>query len=146
MTRPIALVAVAFLAAAPSCSGGKFKTTTVAVNEHRITVEIANTGELRAQGLMYRDSLPANGGMIFVYPEEAPRSFWMRNTRIPLSIAFADKTGRILNIEEMKPMQNTSTPSRGPAMYALEMNEGWFAEKGVKPGDTLSELPEPPKP
>ena len=98
--------------------------------------------ELRTRGLMYRDSLGADRGMPFVYPDEQMRGFWMKNTRIPLDIAFADSAGRIVWIDQMAPLDTDSTSSRYPAKYALEMNQGWFAAHGVAVGATLADLPE----
>ena len=82
-------------------------------------------------------------GMLFVYPNSAPRSFWMENTSIPLSIAFLDETGRVLNIENMTPHDRTGVPSAGSAMYALEMNRGWFERNGVQVGAVIAGLPGP---
>ncbi len=102
-----------------------------------ISVEIADTRELREVGLMNRDELPDDYGMLFVYPDERIRSFWMRNTRIPLDIAFIDRNGSIVNIEQMEPQTDENTISAGPVMYALEMNVDWFESNGVEPGDRL---------
>ncbi|MCL7979825.1 MAG: DUF192 domain-containing protein [marine benthic group bacterium] len=102
-----------------------------------ISVEIADTRELREVGLMNRDELPDDYGMLFVYPDERIRSFWMRNTRIPLDIAFIDRNGSIINIEQMQAQTDENTISAGPVMYALEMNQGWFASNDVEPGDRL---------
>jgi uncharacterized membrane protein (UPF0127 family) len=102
-----------------------------------ISVEIADTRELRERGLMNRDALPEDYGMLFVYPDERIRSFWMRNTRIPLDIAFIDRNGSIVNIEQMQPQTDENTLSTGPVMYALEMSQGWFESNDVEPGDRL---------
>jgi uncharacterized membrane protein (UPF0127 family) len=101
------------------------------------TLEIADTDELRQKGLMRRDSMPKDQGMIFVFLDEAPRSFWMKNTRIPLDIIYLDARGRIVSIKQMKPFDLTGTPSDGPAQYAIELNEGTASKLGIKPGDTL---------
>ena len=101
---------------------------------HRLSVEIADEPAERSRGLMHRASMDANAGMLFIYPTEAPRSFWMENTSIPLSIAYIDLTGRILNIENMTPFDRRGVPSAGPAVYALEVNQGWFEGHGVKQG------------
>ena len=90
---------------------------------------------------MYRFSLPADHGMLFVFPQPQPLSFWMRNTYIPLSIAYIDVEGRILNVVEMAPRSDATHPSRGEALYALEMRKGWFADKGVGPGTRVTGLP-----
>ena len=103
----------------------------------RITVELADTPALRQLGLMNRDSLPENHGMLFVYPDEQIRSFWMRNTRIPLDIAFIDRNLTIVNIEHMEPQTDENTYSTSPVQYALEMSLGWFEANGVGVGDRL---------
>jgi len=133
---------VALLALTLAACGGPFPSDTIDVGGHSIKVEIAATPELRARGLMYRDSLGDDRGMLFVYPDEAPRGFWMKNTRIPLDIAYADGTGRIVRIAHMEPFDTNTTPSTYPAKYALEMNKGWFEAKGVAVGAVLADLPE----
>ncbi len=101
---------------------------------HRIEAEVAANQADRSQGLMHRRSMPQNHGMIFVFPVSAVHCFWMRNTPLPLSIAFLDDKGVIIDIDEMAPETDTShCPSR-PARFALEMNAGWFKAKGLKPG------------
>jgi uncharacterized membrane protein (UPF0127 family) len=109
----------------------------VSVGGIPISVEIADTPALRERGLMHRDSLPANHGMLFVYADEQMRSFWMRNTKIPLDIAFIDRNGTIVNIEQMEAQTDENTVSNAPAMYALEMSLGWFEANGVGIGDRL---------
>lgn len=125
------------------CKRHVLPTTRIKVGEHSMLVEVADNGENRARGLMNRDGLPANEGMLFVYPEAEPRGFWMKNVRFPLSIAFAGEDGVIVSISDMKPMSKRSTLSGAPAMYALEVNEGWFLENGVKVGQVLGDLPGP---
>ena len=117
--------------------GTPIRVERVTVGGIPVSVEIADTRALRERGLMNRDSLPADYGMLFVYPDELIRSFWMRNTRIPLDIAFIDRNGSIINIEQMQPQTDENTLSAGPAMYALEMSLGWFEVNGVGPGDRL---------
>jgi uncharacterized membrane protein (UPF0127 family) len=117
--------------------GTPIRVERVTVGGVPISVEIADTRGLREQGLMNRDSLPADYGMLFVYPDERIRSFWMRNTRIPLDIAFIDRNGSIINIEQMEPQTDENTLSDAPVMYALEMSLGWFEANGVGPGDRL---------
>lgn len=130
------------LFALAGCSAGKkFPTTTIQVDDQAVLVELAvNTSE-RAQGLMHRASLPADDGMLFVYPDEAPRSFWMKDTKIPLSIAFVDAKGKIVRIADMQPLVTESTKSLYPAKYALEMNQGWFAEHDVVEGEHITGIP-----
>ena len=118
-------------------------TVPLSINGHKITAEVAATPEQRATGLMHRFSLKPDHGMIFVFERPEPLSFWMKNTFIPLSIAFIAPDGRIVNVDDMAPQDETSHWSRGPALYALEMRKGWFAERGIKAGDTVKGLPEP---
>ncbi len=107
-----------------------------------IGVETASDAAERAQGLMFRESLGEECGMIFVYDgEQRQLSFWMRNTLVPLSVAYIDSEGSIVSIHDMEPLDETSVPSEGPAQYALEVNQGFFEENGVEAGDTV-ELPE----
>jgi uncharacterized protein len=108
-----------------------------------VRVEVADNIFERARGLMYRTALGVNRGMLFVYPEEQRLSFWMKNTLIPLSIAFIDSERRIVDIQDMKPLDDEppSYVSADPAQYALEVNQGFFDERGVKVGDRV-ELPE----
>ncbi len=103
--------------------------------------EVSATPEAREKGLMGRDTLPRDSGMLFVYPEDRPLGFWMKNCRSPLAAAFIDRGGLILNIEEMAPgtgIPDGSLPrysSRGDARFVLEMEAGWFSRKGIRSGD-----------
>jgi uncharacterized membrane protein (UPF0127 family) len=116
----------------------------VEIGDHSVKVELAETSGEQARGLMYRRDMAWNKGMLFVYPSERVLSFWMKNTFIPLAIAFLDGEGRIVHIAHMKPQDPTSHSSIHPARYALEMNDGWFEKAGVKAGDrALFELPSP---
>ena len=99
-----------------------------------IMVEIADDDAERAKGLMFRESLPRDEGMLFVYESERRLSFWMRNTLIPLDVAYIDSQGRIVDIQTMEPRDETSHWSASDAQYALEMNAGWFADNGVGVG------------
>jgi hypothetical protein len=118
-------------------------TIPLSIGEHVLQVELATTPEERTQGLMFREDLPPNGGMLFVFPTSLPRAFWMQNTPLPLSIAFLDEEGRILNIEQMEPLDpGPRYRSAGPARYALEVHQGWFAARGIEAGDLCRfELP-----
>lgn len=121
-----------------AATGGQaIRTAPIRIGGVAVTAEIADNQELRAQGLMHRDSLLPNHGMLFVYGTAEVRSFWMRNTRIPLDIAFIDASNVIINIEQMEPQSDQNYYSRGPMMYALEMDQGWFEANGVGPGDRL---------
>lgn len=116
------------------------------IRGHTLRVELANTEDARRRGLMFRRSLPQSYGMIFVYAEAGPNAMWMKNTYVPLSVAFLDSGGRILNIEDMAPNTEQAHASRGDAKFALEVNQGWFAQRGVRPGDKVSGLERLPPP
>jgi len=107
---------------------------------HRIDAEVAATQSDRMQGLMYRQQLAPNQGMLFVFPFTAGHCFWMKNTPLPLSIAFLDESGRIINVDEMAPQTEDNHCPRQPARYALEMNAGWFAARGLRPGVQIGGL------
>ncbi len=113
---------------------------------HLIQAELANTFETRMTGLMHRKKLGANDGMLFVFPDVAPHCMWMKNTFVPLSVAFIDERGVILNIADMRPQTEESHCATAPARFALEMNQGWFAAKGIKPGAKLSGIEKAPPP
>lgn len=103
-----------------------------------VPVRVSETPEDLQQGLMFTEDLPADEGMLFVFQRERILDFWMKNTPIPLSVAFIDRKGRIVAIERMEPLdEQTMHTSRVPAIYALEMNAGWFQEHGVKVGDMV---------
>jgi uncharacterized membrane protein (UPF0127 family) len=119
-------------------------TVTLSVNGHKLTAEVASTDATRTEGLMHRRILPADRGMLFVFPEVSRHAMWMMNTYIPLSVAFLDEGGTIINIEDMKPHTRDSHPSAKPAKYALEMNLGWFAKRGIKPGAKIEGLERAP--
>jgi uncharacterized membrane protein (UPF0127 family) len=107
---------------------------------HRIRAEVADTFATRMQGLMHRRSLAPNAGMLFVFDEAAIHCMWMKNTLIPLSVAFIDAGGAIVNIADMEPHSEQSHCAASPARYALEMDRGWFARRGLKPGAKLRGL------
>jgi len=104
---------------------------------HLIRAEVANTFDTRAQGLMFRKYLGPNEGMLFVFPQVEAHCMWMKNTLIPLAVAFMDVQGKIVSISEMQPQTETTHCAAVPAKYALEMTAGWFSAKGLKPGVTL---------
>ncbi len=110
------------------------------IGEHSIRAELANTPRTRRNGLMFRPKLASSSGMIFVFPDAQRVSMWMKNTLIPLSVAFIDADGRILNIEDMQPNSEQAHSSDGSTMYALEMNQGWFAARGIHSGERVSGL------
>ena len=121
------------------CDGAPKRNKVLPINVAGIEleVEVATTFEEHILGLMYRDKLEENDGMLFVFPGEKVLSFWMKDTRIPLSIAFIKEDGRIVQIESMKPYSLDTHVSKEKARYALEMNEGWFRVHNVREGDTV---------
>jgi uncharacterized membrane protein (UPF0127 family) len=120
-----------------------FKTWQIKVGAHPLKVELAATDPQRSQGLMFREKLGKNDGMLFVFDAPGYHSMWMKNTLIPLSVAFVDDQGEILNILDMAPQTLDSHTAAGPARYAIETNKGWFAEKKIKAGDKVTGLPKP---
>lgn len=144
MRREPRLLPLLFVAAllCPSCGEEPprpaLETAVLTVGGHEVRAEIARTPAEMSRGLMYRRALGRDRGMLFAYETPRTLSFWMKNTRIPLDIAFLDDEGRILQIEGMRPYDEASrTVSREPARYALEMNRGWFAANGVGVGDIV---------
>ena len=143
------LAAAAFAASLPCAAqpaDGKPQSLPISkiqVGTYPVSAEVAQTPDQRALGLMYRFSLKPDHGMVFVFDRSEPRAFWMKNTFIPLSIAFVAADGRILNIDDMAPQDERTHLSSGPAMYAIEMRKGWFAERGIKAGDRVAGLPSP---
>ena len=107
------------------------------ISGHPLEVEVAADEESMQKGLMYRDKLSKDSGMLFIFPQPEEKSFWMKNTKIPLSIAYLDENGNILNIEDMSPNSTEGVASRGKAKYAIEVNQGWFDSKGINPGDRV---------
>ncbi|HVN34379.1 MAG TPA: DUF192 domain-containing protein [Casimicrobiaceae bacterium] len=143
--RTFALLAATAFAATVSAAQTVVELATVplTINDNKLTAEVAKTPEQQMTGLMYRFSLKPDHGMVFVFDRSEQRAFWMKNTYIPLSIAFVAADGRIVNIEDMAPRDEASHFSAGPAMYAIEMRKGWFAERGIRAGDRVSGLPPP---
>jgi uncharacterized membrane protein (UPF0127 family) len=111
------------------------------VRGHTLNVEVVATQAAMAKGLMYRDSLPADQGMLFIEPVARRLSFWMKNTKIPLDIAFLTDDGLILQIEPMTPLDETPILAHYAVRLAIETNHGWWAKNGVKVGDRVSGLP-----
>lgn len=111
---------------------------------HLIRAEVAYTFETRAQGLMFRKYLGPNEGMFFVFPQIEVQCMWMKNTLIPLSVAFIDEKGKIVSISNMQPQTEASHCATAPVKYALEMSGSWFATKGIKSGTTVQGLDKAP--
>lgn len=132
------------LLAAPAWSADTLPEVTLEIKGHKLIAEVANTDATRSTGLMHRRMMPENRGMLFVFAAAAPQSFWMMNTYIPLSIAYIDEAGIVVNIADMKPLTTNPHPSAKPAKYALEMNQGWFAKRGIKAGAKITGLQNAP--
>jgi uncharacterized membrane protein (UPF0127 family) len=115
------------------------------IGGHRLDVEIADTDLARQTGLMRRESLPDDRGMLFMYPKARRLGFWMKNTLIPLDIAFLADNGAIVQIEAMQPLDESRIESKQAVRFALEVNHGWFAKRGLKAGDRVQGLPAPLK-
>ena len=119
----------------PTGSDGAFLTRLTFVNkdgsEVDLLVEVADAPEERTRGLMFRESLPEDQGMLFVFEQEAQHSFWMRDTLIPLSIAFIEGEGDIIDIQDMEPLDETYHKAEEPYLYAIEANGGWFDRNGI---------------
>ena len=134
--RPILVLLVVF--AIFSCSKKDvLQTQTLKINQWNITVEIADTQETQEKGLMGRDSLDEDHGMLFVYDRDSRKSFWMKNTKIPLSIAYIAADGTIREIYDMEPLSTRIIDSKYSVRYALEVNQGAFERHGIKAGDKV---------
>ncbi|WP_374681380.1 DUF192 domain-containing protein [Accumulibacter sp.] len=142
---PCFLIALASLLASPPVPA-QLARIELSAGIHRIEAEVAADQANRAQGLMNRRSMPANHGMLFVFTQAARHCMWMRNTLLPLSVAFLDDEGRILNIEKMQPQSEDNHCAAADARYALEMNLDWFASKGIKPGARIAGIDKSPRP
>jgi uncharacterized membrane protein (UPF0127 family) len=143
----IAVTVAAFLFCAIGAIGQpkmqpKFEKKEIKVGKHKLNVEIADTEEKLSFGLMFRQNLPDGTGMLFIFPDEQPRSFWMKNTFVALSIAYINAQKKIVDIQDMVPVKSEmetpqTYPSAGSAMYALEVPRGWFKKKKIKIGDKI---------
>jgi uncharacterized membrane protein (UPF0127 family) len=145
MPRTVHATALAALLACGDSAAGDAQpplpTVPLQVAAHAVEAEVADDRAERSAGLMFRAEMAPEHGMLFVYPDERPRSFWMKNTPLPLSIAYLSATGRVVSILDMEPLSTQPVLSGYGAQYALEMNQGWFAQKGVKVGDKVTGLP-----
>jgi uncharacterized membrane protein (UPF0127 family) len=139
--RVVAGLFVSFLGIAPLHAATLLDLT---AGFYRIEAEVAYTDESRQIGLMYREKMPASHGMLFVFDRAATHCMWMKNTLLPLSVAFLDDKGRILNLEDMQPQTENNHCAALPAKYALEMNLGWFHSRGIGPGTALGGIEKAP--
>ena len=141
--RKAGAIAMLCFAALASAQDGPQKLAQVRLNAgiHNINAELASSPQQREIGLMFRPAMPANDGMLFVFERPGQQCFWMKNTLIPLSVAFLADDGSVVNIENMRPQTLDSHCSTKPVRFVLEMNDGWFAKRGIKPGFKLGGKP-----
>jgi len=137
---PLLLVVAIVVGCSEPIPKNGLATTKMSIGRETFTLEIANTSATREHGLMERDSMPADHGMIFVFKKPDELSFWMKNTRIPLDILYLDEHGKVVSIHQMKPYDRTGIPSDGLSKYAIELNVGRASQVGAKAGDVL-EIP-----
>ena len=109
----------------------------ISAGMHLIDAQVAATMDQRSTGLMFRTDMPQSEGMLFVFEQATQQCFWMKNTLLPLSIAFVADDGTVVNLDDMKPQTTDSHCSTQPVRYVLEMNQGWFGKKGIKAGFKL---------
>ena len=140
------VAALCALAIAPAAAQTGMPVMELTAGFHRIEAEVAATDQNRQIGLMNRRVMPPQRGMLFVFTHDNTHCMWMRNTFIPLSVAFMDGEGTIINIEDMQPQTENNHCARRPARYALEMNLGWFAQRGIKAGTKLNGIERAPRP
>ena len=138
-------IAIFALCLMPASQAAELPLRPLAIGGHKLVAEVATTPEQRSTGLMHRFSLRPDHGMLFVFERPERLSFWMRNTFIPLSIAFIGADGRIVNIEDMAPQTEDTHPSKGPVLYALEMKKGWFREHGIEAGAIVEGVQKAPR-
>ncbi len=134
----IAVVATLALLPPLAAAAEPLPQTTLTVRFFQITAEVASTPGQRAKGLMGRKSLLPNHGMLFIFESPSTQCFWMRNTPLPLTIAFVADDGKIVNFADMQPFSEKEHCSARPVRFALEMEQGWFAKRGVLPGDPIT--------
>ena len=139
-------LALTLISAAPAWAQGNgqpqnLRKIALTAGMHVIQAQVAASPQERQIGLMYRRDMPANEGMLFVFEEASVQCFWMRNTLLPLAIAFLADDGTVVNIAEMKPQSDDSHCSKKPVRYALEMNTGWFGKRAIGPGFKLGGAP-----
>ena len=130
-----------FLLLNTSASG--LPTIELRINKEVVRAEVANTPDSQQLGLMYRKELADSSGMLFIFNQKAGHCFWMKNTNLPLSIAFIEDDGRIINIEEMQPQSEDNHCPKKSTRFALEMNQAWFSKRKLGPGTIIEGLPKP---
>jgi uncharacterized membrane protein (UPF0127 family) len=141
LTRTFAVLVLVF---ATTAAGAELPELALTVQGHKVTVEVAHTEPARRQGLMHRRMLPEQRGMLFVFDRIERHAMWMMNTYIPLSVAFIDAQGVIINIADMTPHTTNAHGATQPAKYALEVNQGWFRKRGIAPGARIEGIEKAP--
>ena len=141
LTRTLAAL---LLVLATAASGAELPELVLTVEGHKVTVEVAHTEPARRQGLMFRRMLPEQRGMLFVFDRIERHAMWMMNTYVPLSVAFIDAQGVIINIADMMPHTTEAHGATQPAKYALEVNQGWFRKRGIGPGARVAGIEKAP--
>ena len=138
-----ALLAIALIGSAAQAHDGPQKLPTIKLNAgmHALQVEVAESPEEHSIGLMFRKAMPTNDGMLFIFDRRGQQCFWMKNTLLPLSVAFIADDGTVVNIDDMKPQTLDSHCSTKEVRFVLEMNQGWFAKRGIKAGTKLQGAP-----
>ena len=143
--RLLATSLIALASTAPAAAQGQpqmnLPRIEITAGMHRIEAQVAASPQERQTGLMHRKEMPAHEGMLFVFEQPSQQCFWMKNTLLPLTAAFIADDGTIVNLEDMKPQTLDSHCSAKPVRYVLEMNQGWFAKKGIKAGAKLGGTP-----
>ena len=140
----VAVAATGAFAQTPTGPQTGLPVADLTIGMYKVKAEVAATQQSREIGLMFRKTMPDTAGMLFVFDVPAQQCMWMKNTLIPLSVAFIDTTGQISNIAEMQPQSEQTHCSTRPVKYALEMNAGWFAGKGVRPEQRLMGIEQAP--
>lgn len=139
--RLLATSLIALASTAPAAAQGQpqmnLPRIEITAGMHRIEAQVAASPQERQTGLMHRKEMPAHEGMLFVFEQPATQCFWMKNTLLPLTAAFVADDGTIVNLADMKPQTEDSHCSAKPVRYVLEMNQGWFAKRGIKAGSKL---------
>lgn len=147
LLQPVSRIVIASLLASTSCvvlsqTAGKpqmdLPRAQLQAGMHLLQVQVASTGQQREVGLMWRREMPVQEGMLFVFEQAAGQCFWMRNTLIPLTAAFLADDGAIINLADMQPQSDMSHCSGQPVRFVLEMNQGWFAKRGIRAGQKIS--------
>ena len=141
VTRAMAMFVACLPVVVAAQQAPRFDVVSLTAGVNLIHAEVAAAPAQRQQGLMFREKMATNDGMVFVFEGPAQVCMWMKDTLLPLSVAFIDGSGRIINIEDMQPQKLDSHCARKPASYALEMNLGWFRQKNIKPGTVIEGLP-----